>query len=418
MNPADRHFEISRSLFREANDAFFLFDPRTQMIVDLNPAALRLTGLEKDAACSMRLDDLFSGSGRGGLEGLTQALARTGFFHSREGYFLKRPSKSDLPVNVSVSRIHTEPEPVGLVVARDISERKQAEEALKQVEARYNSLVASTGVMVWEIDAAGALVSISPAFQTITGWSRGDWIGRRFDELLAPGRSRNGDANARACVARRNTPPLRIAHSNRDRGLPGLRVPAGHQDSRGLRRARPGASSAISPNKSGIEKALEQADALRRAKEEAERANRAKSEFLSSVSHEIRTPLTAILGFIDVLSEHPYLQGGPAEIEEHLATIRQNGQFLLALIDDLLDISRIEAGQLRVEREPCSPAAIVSDVVESLRAKAEAKHLRIEVEFDGSDTAGRRHRSLASSADPRQPAGQCDQVYRARRRSG
>jgi CheY-like chemotaxis protein len=123
---------------------------------------------------------------------------------------------------------------------------------------------------------------------------------------------------------------------------------------------------------------------MRRAKEEAERANRAKSEFLSSVSHEIRTPLTAILGFIDVLGEHHDLRGGPAEIEEHLATIRQNGQFLLALIDDLLDISRIEAGQLRIESEPCSPAAIVSDVVESLRAKAEAKHLRIEVEFVGA----------------------------------
>src|SRR5580698_4009505 len=174
MNPADRHVEISRSLFREANDAFFLFDPRTQMIVDLNPTAQRLTGLEKDAACSMRLDELFSGSGPGGLEGLTQALARTGFFHSREGYVLKRPSQSDLPVNLSVSRIHTEPEPVGLVVARDISERKQAEEALKQVEARYNSLIASTGVMVWEMDAAGALVSISPTFQTISGRSRDD----------------------------------------------------------------------------------------------------------------------------------------------------------------------------------------------------------------------------------------------------
>src|SRR5262249_54524514 len=84
------------------------------------------------------------------------------------------------------SRIHIEPNPVGLVVARDISERKQAEETLKQVETRYNSLIASTGVMVWEIDAAGALVSISPAFEIISGWSRGDWTGRRFDELLHP----------------------------------------------------------------------------------------------------------------------------------------------------------------------------------------------------------------------------------------
>jgi len=383
MNPADRHVEISRSLFREANDAFFLFDPRTQMIVDLNPTALRLTGLEKDAACSMRLDEVFSGSASGALEGLTQALARTGFFHSREGFFLKRPSQSDLPVNLSVSRIHTEPEPVGLVVARDISGRKKAEEALKQVETRYNSLIASTGVMVWEMDAAGALVSISPAFQTISGWSRGAWIGRRFDELLHPDdraaamrmheRASNGETlpryefrirtEARDCVDCEFLLVTKLRDGSTERVLAIIRD--------------------ITEQKRN-ERTLEQADLMRRAKEEAEQASRAKSEFLSSVSHEIRTPLTAILGFIDVLGEHPDLQGGPAEIEDHLTIIRQNGQFLLALLDDLLDISRIEAGQLRIESEPCSPIGIVSDVVESLRAKADAKQLRLDVEYVGA----------------------------------
>ena len=132
------------------------------------------------------------------------------------------------------------------------------------------------------------------------------------------------------------------------------------------------------------EKALEQASLMRRAKEEAENANRAKSEFLSSVSHELRTPLTAVLGFVDLLAEHSTIREGPAEIAEHLAIVRQNGQYLLALIDDLLDISRIEAGQLRIESEPCSPAEIVADVVESLRAKADAKGLQIEVELSES----------------------------------
>jgi two-component system CheB/CheR fusion protein len=383
MNSADRHVQISRSLFREANDAFFLFDPNTQMIVDVNPAALRLTGLEKDAACSMRLDEVFSGSGTVGLEALTQALARTGFFHSREGYFLKRLSKSDLPVNLSVSRIHTEPEPVGLVVARDISERKQAEEALKQVETRYKSLIASTGVIVWEIDAVGALLSISPAFQTISGWSCGDCIGRRFDELL------HADDRLRA---------MRM----HQRALQGETVPRYEFRVRTqtgdcvdcefllVTRIREGSAERVLAVTRDIteqkrnEKALEHAESMRRAKEEAEQANRAKSEFLSTVSHELRTPLTAILGFVDLLCEHPKLEGGVPEIEEHLAIVRQNGQFLLALIDDLLDISRIEAGELRIESEPCSPVRIVSDVVESLRAKAEAKHLGIEVELTGA----------------------------------
>jgi PAS domain S-box-containing protein len=382
MNPADRHLAFARGLFRESNDAFFLFDPRTQAIVDLNPAALRLTGLEKDAACSMRLEDLFSGSGADDLERLIQALDRTGFFHSREGYFLRRPSKEDLPVNLSVSRIHSEPETVGLIVARDISDRKRAEEALKQAETRYKSLVASTGVMVWEIDTRGVLLSISPAFEDITGWSSGDWIGRGLEELLQP-----EDRDASTCMHRRawqgeTVPRYELRLQTRSGGCLDC-------ESLLVTKIREGSAERVVEvirdvtQQKRISRVAAEAEALRQAKEAAERANRAKSEFLSSVSHEIRTPLTAILGFIELLGEHPYLHDGPADIPDHLATIRQNGRFLLALIDDLLDISRIEAGELRVEREPCSPKGIISEVVESLRGKAEAKHLRLEVQFVG-----------------------------------
>ncbi len=383
MKAADRHLVFARSLFREANDAFFLFDPRTRAIVDVNPAALRMTRLEKDAACTMRLEDLFSGSDTGGLERLIQALDTTGFFHSREGYVLRRPGREDLPVNLSVSRIHTEPETVGLVVARDISERKRAEDALKQVEARYRSLVASTGVIVWEVDADGVLLSISPGFEDVAGWSSAEWIGRRFEELLEP-----EDREASARVHRRAW----LGES-----LPGyelrIRTRSGSVldcESLLVTRMRQGDSERVLEvirdvtEQKRIARAAEEAEALRRAKEAADRSNQAKSEFLSSVSHEVRTPLTAILGFAELLREHPYVLDGPDDVSEQLATIHQNGRFLLALIDDLLDISRIEAGELRVEREPCSPEAIVSDVVGSLRGKAGSKGLRIDVQSVGA----------------------------------
>ena len=87
MNADDRQFEIARSLFREANDAFFLFDPRTQVVIDLNPAAQRLTGLDRQQACTKSLRDLFFSRGSGDLDRLALALNRTGFFHSREGYY-------------------------------------------------------------------------------------------------------------------------------------------------------------------------------------------------------------------------------------------------------------------------------------------------------------------------------------------
>ncbi len=383
MDPADRHLAFARGLFRESNDAFFLFDPRTRVIIDLNPTAQRLTGLEKHEACSLRLEDLFCGSDVTGLDRVMQALGTTGFFHSREGYFLRRPSKADLPVNISVSRIHTEPQAVGLVVARDISERKRVEEALKQAEIRYRSIVASTGVMVWEVDAGEVLLSISPGFEEITGWSPADWIGRRREEILHP-----DDREATAGIHRRawlgeTVPRHELRIQTRSGGWLDC-------ESLLVTRIREGTSERLLEvirdvtQQKQIAQAAAQAEALRLAKEAAERANRAKSEFLSNVSHEIRTPLTAILGFIELLGEHPYFQGGPVDIAEYYATIRQNGRFLLALIDELLDISRIEAGALRVEREPCSPSALVSDVVESLRAKANARALGLEVHYDGS----------------------------------
>jgi len=382
MNAEERQFEIARSLFREANDAFFLFDPGTQLVVDLNPAAQRLTGLEKHLACTMSLRDLFFSSGSGDLDRLALALNRTGFFHSREGYYLRRTTGAALPVNISVSRIHTEPKPVGLVVARDISDRKRALEALEQAEARYNSLVESTGVVVWELDGKGVVVFLSPAFETITGWPRADWIGRRFDALIHPD---DLDAALRLHhqAMQGETLPrfeLRILTRTGDPLVcEFLLVTKIVEDSQEWLL---GISRDITEQKR-IAKTLEQAELMRQARDAAEQASRAKSEFLSNVSHEIRTPLSALLGFNELLAEHPFLQQGPAEIQEYLGNIREHGQLLLALIDDLLDVARIEAGQLRVEREPCSLSQIFTDVVESLRAGAEAKHLKLEAELAG-----------------------------------
>jgi PAS domain S-box-containing protein len=383
MNTEDRHIEIARSLFREANDAFFLFDPRSRMVIDLNPAAQRLTGLQKHEARTMRLEELFDPSGLTRIDALALALTRTDFFHSREGYLLRRKQRDALPVNLSVSRIHTAPETLGLIVVRDVSDRKRSEEALRQVEARYNSLVACTGVVLWETDDQGIHISLSPAFERITGWRRDDWIGRDGDGLFHP-----DDASAAQAWHERarqgEVPPrfeLRVRTKSGDylnfEYLLVTRIGQGPQG-RILSITRD-----ISEQKR-IEKRFEQAEAMRRAKEAAEQASRAKSEFLSKVSHELRTPLTAILGFTELLDEHPFHRQGPAEITDYLGTVRENSRVLLALIDDLLDITRIEAGEMSLKRENFSLRQVVTDAVEAVRTKAEAKQLRLESELDAS----------------------------------
>jgi len=118
---------------------------------------------------------------------------------------------------------------------------------------------------------------------------------------------------------------------------------------------------------------------LERLNEAAQAASRAKSEFLANMSHEIRTPMTSILGFSDVLL-------GNLEKEDDLsaaATIKRNGEYLLELINDILDLSKVEAGKLEVERTACSPTRLLADVASLMRVRAEAKNLELKTEFAG-----------------------------------
>ncbi|HEY2253550.1 MAG TPA: response regulator [Planctomycetaceae bacterium] len=117
---------------------------------------------------------------------------------------------------------------------------------------------------------------------------------------------------------------------------------------------------------------------LRLAKEQAEAANAAKSEFLANMSHEIRTPLSGILGFADVLRRGV---GCEKQRAGYLDTIRSSGQHLLTLINDILDLSKIESGHMECERVPCSPQAIFSEIFSTLRVRAQEKGLRLECEW-------------------------------------
>ncbi|WP_161604620.1 PAS domain-containing protein [Roseiconus nitratireducens] len=116
---------------------------------------------------------------------------------------------------------------------------------------------------------------------------------------------------------------------------------------------------------------------LRRAREAAEQANRAKSDFLANMSHEIRSPMTAILGYIDLLT---ITSDADREMVE---TIRRNSQFLLELINDILDLSKIEAGKLELDSVEFHPRTLVEDVVSLMQVRAAEHQLKLGARFDG-----------------------------------
>jgi signal transduction histidine kinase/ActR/RegA family two-component response regulator len=116
------------------------------------------------------------------------------------------------------------------------------------------------------------------------------------------------------------------------------------------------------------------------ALEQAEVADRAKGEFLANMSHEIRTPMTAILGYTELLAEGSL---DPTAAQNALATVRRNGEHLLTIINDILDLSKIETGQLTIERLPCHPRQLVLETAELMRPRVMSSGLRFDIEFDG-----------------------------------
>ena len=110
----------------------------------------------------------------------------------------------------------------------------------------------------------------------------------------------------------------------------------------------------------------------------ADAANRAKSEFLANMSHEIRTPMTAIQGYADLLLDSELTV---SDRLSHVQTIRRNSDHLLSILNDVLDLSKIEAGKMTVESVDCSPAQILVDVASLMRVRATDKGIGLDLEY-------------------------------------
>lgn len=267
----------------------------------------------------------------------------------------------------------------GMVAAVDITEQKIAEEEIRSKEYRLNVAAKAAEFGTYDLDARSSETVWSDEIFQIFGIERADAISRAdmFDMVHPHDRDRYRDLFQ--SLLRLDAPKtFKLEHR--------IIRPSGEIRwvvNSGCVIFGQGHASRLPSRVIGTmqditdRKLFEQS--LQRAKRAAEAANRSRGEFLANMSHEIRTPMAAIIGHADILRDHLKDPDNLQVVE----TIRRNGNFLLGIINDILDLSKIDAGKLEIERQPVRPEAIVAEVRSLMDVRAAEKKLPLRVAFNG-----------------------------------
>ena len=253
----------------------------------------------------------------------------------------------------------------------DVTERKQAEAALRETEGWYRAILESAPVGLLVVDADGSVSLVNRQVQQLFGYAPEELVGSPVGKLLPeeapamrPGRIADFFAAPRATAMGKG----RRAESRRKDGSL-FPVEVGLSP---LPR-REGRPPQVAVTVVDVTLRRQQEAALRQAKEAAEEATRMKSDFLAHMSHEIRTPMNAIIGL-----SHLLLKGEPSVRQrDTLLKIQQSGQHLLGIINDILDFSKIEAGRLSVERTVLELEKVLDNVANLIADKSAAKGLEL-----------------------------------------
>ncbi len=265
----------------------------------------------------------------------------------------------------------------GMVVT-DVTTRKRVERRLRESEERFRTMTEATASIVWTTDAAGEFAEPQPEWSAFTGW---DWEALRGWGWLATIHPDDRTATAEgwsaslASHARFDTENRILRADGEWRDMLVRAIPVLEED--GTVREWVGTHTDITERKRGEAE-------LAAARTAAETANRAKSQFIANMSHELRTPLSAVIGYSEMLEEEVE-DLGQVQLLGDLKKINSNARHLLSLINDVLDLSKIEANRMTSFAEEFDVATLVHDVASTVDSLIRQKGNALALDLGGAD---------------------------------
>ena len=354
---------LQRHLMESLPIGLVVVDPRTRMIEHANQTASVMFGAPVDQIVGHRCHAFLCPAQEGACP-----VCDLGKDVDNSERWMVCADGHHRPVLKTVRKIKIHGREKLLECFVDISERKQVETALKASEERFRGMVESLPDPYSEINLEGIITFVNEAFVHETGYSQDELIGKKFSMLLDEKNARlakRGYAEIYKTGRPVKNLELEWISKNGHAVLAEVSVsPISQAD---------GTVIGFQSIYRDITERRQMEIALSRAKEAAEVASNAKSEFLASMSHEIRTPMNAILGMADLLTETPLNK----EQQKFVQIFREAGENLLNIINDILDISKVEAGHIHLEHIPFDLGKLVEQTGDIMSVRAHKKELEL-----------------------------------------
>jgi PAS domain S-box-containing protein len=335
--------------------------------LDVNDALLQMLGYQREAiigSTSLSIDFWFTPDER---QAMVERIKRQG---SVRDFPMRGRAKdgSVLDLLISVDRVELNGDPYLFCFLANVTERNRAEEALRESEEKFRSIVETTKDWIWSIDAQGRVLYANPAVENIIGYRPEELLGTNILNCLHADEQLAVAASLSALVAEKGTwsnMVMRWRHRDgSDRYTQSSAIPM--LSERGELLGYRGSDHDIT-----LLKRYEQE--LEEAKYKAESANQAKSEFLANMSHEIRTPMNGVIGLTTLLLNTPL----SVQQREYLGLMKSSADSLLRLLNDILDFSKMEARKLELDLIEFDLRETVGNTLKAFSASAGEKGLEL-----------------------------------------